>query len=906
MPRASSWGVLLTLLCCLLPVSQARPQLNQTRRVLILNDLSIISSPGFAEVDQAVLNGLQSAPYRVEVYHESLQLTLFPDEIAQHRFRELLIGKYSERKPDVIIAAGSASLKFIAESQERFIRDTPIIFCAVLGEIPEQLKSSMHFTGVLGKLHPSETLHAALHLIPGTKHVVVVGGLGEFDKGWEAVAKQAFQNYPSKLDFTYLTDLTMPVLLKRLEQLPSNTIVYYTSISQDAAGERFISSAQALPLVAAAANAPVFVMDDVDLRAGGVGGDLVNWAADGRVAAGMAVRVLNGEKPENVPVVSSRDAYMFDWSALKRWGIKESNLPSGSILLNQPPSFWELYRRYVIAGILVLVAESVAIFALLWQRAKRRQIAAELVWRLEFESLLSELSTIFINLPEELIDTEIKKSLAHLSEFLKLDSISLLEFSKDRQELVTICSWTAPKLMPAPLLDTDQLPWWKKQLLSGEVTLASNADSLPQGAFVERQYFRQTGITSAVSIPLEVRGEVNGAISFVAVRRQLLWTDDLINQLKVAGDIFWNALRRERAAAALSRSQSTLRESEERFRLVSNTAPVMIWMSDPDKLCTYFNAGWLHFTGRTAAEEAGNGWADGVHPDDLQRCWEIYSKSFDKRESFQMEYRLRRYDGEYRWVFDQGVPRFHAEGSFAGYIGSCIDVTDRKAAEEALSNVGRKLIEAHEEERTRIARELHDDFNQRITLLAVNLTALTKGLPVRYGQFNGALKDAIQQVGELGHDMQALAHRLHSSKLEYLGLTAACAGFCRELSVHQTIDIAFHSEGVPKKLPPEIALCLFRVLQEALQNAVKHSGTRRFEVSLIGGLYDIELTVKDAGIGFDPGAAMRGPGIGLTSMRERVKLVDGEFLLESQEQRGTTIQVRVPLAARAMAAKSSG
>ena len=272
--------MLLMLLGCLLFVSSLGAQLKQSRRVLIVNDLGTVSSPGFSEVDQAILSGLRNSAYQIELYQESLQLTYFPDEASQRLFRESLIQKYSDRKPDVIIAAGSASLKFIAESQESFIRHTPIIFCIVLGEIPSQLNSGRHYTGVLGRLHPAETLNAALHLLPGTKHVVVVGGAGKFDETWEGVAKQAFQNYESKLDFTYLTGLTMPVLLERLGHLPSNTIVYHTAISQDAAGERFIDSAQSVPLVAAAANAPVFVMDDVDLRAGTVGGDLVNWARE--------------------------------------------------------------------------------------------------------------------------------------------------------------------------------------------------------------------------------------------------------------------------------------------------------------------------------------------------------------------------------------------------------------------------------------------------------------------------------------------------------------------------------------------------------------------------------------------------------------------------------------------------
>jgi two-component system sensor kinase FixL len=129
-------------------------------------------------------------------------------------------------------------------------------------------------------------------------------------------------------------------------------------------------------------------------------------------------------------------------------------------------------------------------------------------------------------------------------------------------------------------------------------------------------------------------------------------------------------------------AEEELRESEARFRTVANAAPVMIWMSDPDKLCTFFNKGWLDFTGRSLEQELGNGWAEGVHREDIDRCLDIYQNSFNARESFTMEYRLRRSDGEYRWVLDIGTPRFASDGAFLGYIGSCIDITERKAAEE--------------------------------------------------------------------------------------------------------------------------------------------------------------------------------------------------------------------------------
>src|SRR5260370_19897602 len=157
------------------------------------------------------------------------------------------------------------------------------------------------------------------------------------------------------------------------------------------------------------------------------------------------------------------------------------------------------------------------------------------------------------------------------------------------------------------------------------------------------------------------------------------------------------------------RAAEALRESEERFRLVADTAPALIWMSGTDKLCTFFNKGWLNFTGRSIDLELRNGKAEGVHSEDLKRCLDIYVRAFDAREKFTMQYRLRRHDGEYRWVLEVGVPRFNQDGSFAGFIGSCVDVTDRKLAEETLSGVNPRLIGAQERSRARVARALHSD-----------------------------------------------------------------------------------------------------------------------------------------------------------------------------------------------------
>jgi PAS domain S-box-containing protein len=342
-------------------------------------------------------------------------------------------------------------------------------------------------------------------------------------------------------------------------------------------------------------------------------------------------------------------------------------------------------------------------------------------------------------------------------------------------------------------------------------------------------------------------------------------------------------------------AEEAIRESEERFRLVANTAPVLIWMSGTDKLCTYFNYPWLEFTGRSLASQLGNGWADGVHPADLQRCLSIYTEVFDRRERFRMEYRLRRRDGVYRWMSDTGVPRFNPDLSFAGFIGSCIDITERKLAEQTLSNVSRKLIEAQEQERTRIARELHDDINQRIALLTIELEEMKHHLLDSVPEDMTRIQKIIKRTQEINRDVHAISHRLHSSQLEYLGIEAAAASFCRELSEQKKVIIDFTCASLPRAVPNDVSLCLFRVLQEALHNAVKYSNVEHFAVRLNGTSDEIHLAVRDSGTGFDPEAAINGRGLGLISMRERVGLVKGTISIASRLMGGTEISVRVPV-----------
>jgi signal transduction histidine kinase len=559
------------------------------RRVLIFNDFGPISSPGIAALDQAIATGLATSPHQIELYNENLEATLFPDDASQHRFREWYIRKYEDRKPDVIITVGPASLRFMIEFHERSFPNTPVIFCGTTEEMIDQLKPDSHFTGVWGVAQPEKTLIAALHLQPDTKHVVVVGGTGAFDRSLEALTKKSLRKYESQFEFTYLTDLDMPTLLERLERLPSKTIVYHTSIMEDASGAHFIDATQAVPMVADAANAPVFAMDDVDVGKGTVGGYVVSWAADGQVAAGMAVRILDGVKPQEIPVVRNNNVYLFDWRALRRWGFKESDLPPGSTVIFRELSVWERTKWIWISGLLIIFGLSI--------------LAA------------------------------------------------YLQFS----------------------------------------------------------------------------------------RKQL------------------------------------------------------------------------------------------------------------------------------------------------------------KQARDAQSQLSGLLINAQEMERRRLASELHDDFSQRLALLTLGLENASETLPDSSEATKRQLHELLNSASELGADLHTVSHRLHPSALEKLGLVPGLKALCEEFTSRQGIKIVFSSKNIPRSVPSNVALCLFRIVQESLQNLRKYSGASQGQVNLCKEGDRLFLSVSDEGHGFEMMEMRNRVGLGIRSMGERARLVGGQFEIHSQRGKGTRIDVCVPL-----------
>jgi signal transduction histidine kinase len=234
-----------------------------------------------------------------------------------------------------------------------------------------------------------------------------------------------------------------------------------------------------------------------------------------------------------------------------------------------------------------------------------------------------------------------------------------------------------------------------------------------------------------------------------------------------------------------------------------------------------------------------------------------------------------------------------------------VDITERRLAEAALANVSRKLVEAQEQERIRIGRELHDDIGQRLALAVIELQELHED-PLILPEVRNRMGKLQKQTSEIATDIQSLSHELHSAKLQYLGIAAAMRGFCREFGEQQKVEIDFQAHDLPSLVSPDTSLCFYRVLQEALHNSAKHSGVRRFEVRLWGTPDEIHLTVRDSGAGFEREAAKESRGLGLISMEERLKLLKGTLSIESQSKRGTTIHARVPLGSGSQSVRAAG
>ncbi len=595
-PRLLSWKCLrfISVLWAILALalasgSSASTDLPPKQNVLILNEAG--SSHALIDViTQQIISGVpNTASHDVEFFTENLELLYTADAPSFSEREDWFVKQYAGHKFKVVVAIGPDTIRFLANHASSLFSDVPIVICGSSLEQAGISNLDARFTGTWQRLQPGRTLDAALRLFPNTRHIFVVGGSSAYDRIAIAVTKGLLNSSQPQTQFSYLVDMEMGKLLQELGNLPENSIVLYVSFLQDSVGNKFLNATKALPMVASAANAPVFGMSDTYLGHGVVGGDVMIFREQGKVTARIVSELLDGKKAQDIPIESLPSRFMFDSNELKRWHVPESRLPYGSVVLFREPSLWE--------------------------------------------------------------------------------------------------------------------------------------------------------------------------------RTKWLWVFTLL------------------IALAMS-----------------------------------FLGAYLHYNQRQL-----------------------------------------------------------------------------KLAQQRERHLSSELINAEEQERRRIASELHDDFSQRLAVLSLGLENVDEATPASLPDVHKRLHELVRSTSELSTDLHTLSHQLHSSTLESLGLVPAVAALCKEFTASQEIRVDFISTEIPRTVNADAALCVFRIVQEGLRNLKKHSGAEVAKVYLRLINESLEVIVRDDGCGFDLQGLRKNEGLGMRSMEERARSLGGKFEIHSRSGKGTTLRARLPL-----------
>jgi PAS domain S-box-containing protein len=337
-------------------------------------------------------------------------------------------------------------------------------------------------------------------------------------------------------------------------------------------------------------------------------------------------------------------------------------------------------------------------------------------------------------------------------------------------------------------------------------------------------------------------------------------------------------------------AEEALRESEERLRLAIQAGRMYAfeWDAATDVITRSAESGRVLGLGREALLDTGNRFLSTVYPEDRERFRLLACEVTIDNPTYQVTYRINCPEGDLIWLEEAGHAFFSEEGKLVRVVGIAANITDRKRTEQAVMELSGRLLNAQEEERSRVARELHDDIGQDLAVLALQIQQLaTRNLKTQTADLQAG-------VDEISTKISRLAHQLHSSRLDYFGLGVAAETFCREFSQQFGVEIECVCHDVPRDLNPSVALAFHRVLQEALRNVAKHSQAERVRIELTGGS-ELKLVVHDNGIGFNCDQLAFGLGLGLVSMRERMNLVGGRLRVSSRPNQGTVIEASVAL-----------
>jgi len=747
----------------------AQPEVKAQKRILVVSSLRE-GSP-LSEISERALQKILNENFagRSDYYREYIDVVRFPDPQYISALHDFLSRKYEHQTFDLIITVATAALDFVEQYGAQLFPGTPVVFLGGGTSSVEELRTRLECTGVYDIENLRPTLDLALRLQPGTSQVFVVNGTSNFDKHYERLLRSQIGGLEGRLKFNYLSASSMEEIQERVAVLPPGSIVYYLIFTEDTQGKKFFAQ-DSIRKIASAANAPVYIWFGGHMAQEVLGGSVMDIETMANQTMGMAMRVLQGERPENIPVImADTPVNMLNWRQLRRWKISDDLLPSQRIIQFREPSLWEQHKNIIIGAIALFLIQTILIARLIVARRGQQVTRQELADRLRFQTILSDLSADVLGSRPADIDRKVSDWLNRLIEFLGVDRGVFLQFSDKGETIHRTYESAIPESQVAVNAlngdSPDKAPWYVEQLCRG-VTLKSSKwlDELPTEAVHEKERGRVIGVKSHLAIPISSGGSVVAAIAFTTLKAYRKWPPDLVARLSLVGDII---------AGALS----------------------------------------------------------------------------------------------------------------------------RKYTDEELQGLTARLMQSQDDERRRIARELHDVTAQNLGTITMNLEGL---LQDRYRPTDvmRILTESRTLGRESLNELRTLSYLLHPPMLEQAGLVFALEwyidGFIRRSGIH----VGLVAPPELNRLPPEVEIALFRVVQECLINIHRHSGSSTAEIRLEKRGGQVVIEVRDQGRGLrssdrstDGFATV---GVGIPGMRQRLSQLGGSLEIETSGS-GTTVIAVVPI-----------
>jgi PAS domain S-box-containing protein len=794
----------------------------------------------------------------IDLHSEYLDLPI-PSPEDERAFRDFFHAKYDRRKIDVVVGVGTSALRFLRDYGTELFPGVPVVSWGGKSII-ENWGSGPPVTGVVG-LGEAATVKAGFEFIrklqPDIGQIVLVSGASSLDRTWEAAARENLGALEAGIGVTHLAALPLEDMLKRLAPLPSRTAIFFLGMNEDGAGRR-LSSFDAIRRIAQVAAAPVYGFSADWLDAGIVGGVLIDLEAMARAAADMVLRLFDGQHIQDIPKRVSPLVPMVHWRQLSRWNISEGRLPPGTVVLHRDPPLLEAYKFQVIGVISLCVIQTLLIAGLLVQRARRKR--AETAMRASEQRYRNVVETQTEMICRFLPDTTLTF----------VNDAYCRYFGKKRGELV---GRKFVELIP-------------ESSRSGAVQHVTSVAATASAGSQERQVMRPDGTLGwqhwTDYVVLDSTGRV-------------------VELQGIGRDVTQQKLAEESAASTRELLQSTIDALYAHLALLDENCNIIA-----------VNESWRRFA-------QANGYTDpdcGVGRNYLEACESsinceeallvaegIRALLRNERRYFRLVYESS--NGSTETWFQLRVNRFYSQGVLRLVVAH-EDITEIKRAHDTQQQLTGLLLRTQDEERKRIARDLHDVTVQNVAIIKAHLTRAGKG-GRNLETAQEALRESISLCDGVIKELRTLCYLLHPPLLDELGLVAALQWYVRGFIERSGIQVEILLMQEIGRLPTETEMALFYVVQESLTNIHRHSGSRSAIIWVKKDESEVVLRIQDEGrgISMQEGQDMvHAPGVGILGMRQRLKQLGGQLEIESDCE-GTLVTARVPIFNTSYASHSS-